>query len=215
MHKFKFCLLISAFLLPVILFTGCKDSEPAAQPDVPTALELSYRILHPQRHLMLAVPANHLFSTGNQVRVEMKINLDASIYVFAPGKGDDIEVLFPETPSRDSRAILAVHEVMTMPVKGFFVFEDKPETVEWVVIASRSPLTELENSIRGNRISESVWEDLVAPRLERAAERPPVAKLVTGSPQRALDAPWNTVVAPLDQAADGCLIHRIKLTHGG
>ncbi len=214
MRHFRCCLSMAALMLPVILLSGCKDSEPVAQPEAPTALELSYRILHPQRHLMLAVPESHLFSAGNQVRVEIKVNLDASIYVFVPGKGDDFEVLYPYPQANDGRVILAANEVMTVPVKGFFVLEAEPGTVEWVVIASRSPLKELESSIRGNHISESVWEDLVAPRLERAAKKTPVVTRVTGTAQRAEEAPWNTVAVQSDQA-ESCLIHHIKLTHGG
>jgi len=166
----------------------------------------------PQRHVMLAVPEDHEFSSGNQMRLAMKINLDASIYVFAIGRGDDIAVLHPDSPTDADRARFLANQEKVVPVKGFFAFDTRPGTVELVVIAARSPLDELERSIRGMRLSESAWEDLVAPRLARAAETPPVVQRVQGTVQRAEDAPWATVAVPLD-APDGCLIHRVKLTH--
>ena len=212
MHDHRCYFLMTALLLPVSLLTSCRGSEPSAQPEAPTAIELSYRILKTQRNVMLAVPEDHEFSSGNQMRIAMRINLDASIYVFATGRGDDIEVLHPDPQTDANRARFPANQENAVPVKGFFVFDARPGTVELVVIASRSPLDALERSIRGNRLPESAWEDLVAPRLARAAESPPVVHRITGSPQRARDAPWNTVTAPLDQA-DGCLIHRIRLTH--
>jgi hypothetical protein len=89
---------------------------------------------------------NHVFKSGDKVRVLFSTNIDGFVYWMSKGTSGNYMVLFPSPKTGMDNAVKKNTEY-TVPTKGAFRFDDKPGKEELLCVVSAQRLPDLDKAI--------------------------------------------------------------------
>jgi hypothetical protein len=147
------------------------DSRPAdnkasaKKPAVkPGRMGLGYTIFLEQSGAAKRVSPDHVFHSGDRVRILVETNREVYLYVFhqeGPGPAD---LLFPDSRLRGGENVVAAHQPSFIPHTGWFAFDNQAGDEKLTLVASEKPL---EGVPRRSELKASQPFQMDADKLER------------------------------------------------
>lgn len=95
------------------------------------------------------VPANHVFRSGDAIRIRIESSMNGYLYVLHEGNDSQLRLLFPFSPHSTSPSVFANrHYTLPDPQDFEFIFDDKPVTENITLIVSRQRIKHLEQAVQ-------------------------------------------------------------------
>jgi type II secretory pathway pseudopilin PulG len=94
----------------------------------------------------ISVPSDNEFKSGDKIKLRYTTNTDGYAYWLAKMSSGKYTILFPSKES-GSNNFVKKNENQTVPVKGYFRFDDTPGTEELLLIFGTDKIPELEQAV--------------------------------------------------------------------
>jgi hypothetical protein len=126
------------------LFLDTRPSDNKGTPSKasgrPGRMGLGYTLFVEQGGSAKRVSPDHIFHSGDRVRILVETNREVYLYVFhqeGPGSAD---LLFPDSRLRGGENIVSAHQPSYIPNTGWFTFDNHAGDEKLTLVASEKPL---------------------------------------------------------------------------
>jgi len=125
----------------LFLDTRPSDNKSTAKPTgKPGHMGLGYTLFVEKDGSAKRVSPDHVFHSGDRVRILVETNREVYLYVFhqeGPGPAD---LLFPDARLHGGENIVSAHQPSFIPHSGWFAFDNNAGDEKLTIVASEKPL---------------------------------------------------------------------------
>jgi len=126
------------------MFLDSRPSGKTAKPRKPAGkagnLGLGYTLFAEQDGATKRVSPDHVFHSGDRVRILVETNRDVYLYVFHQEGNGPADLLFPDARLQGGQNSVAAHLPSFVPRGRWFRFDEKPGDERLTFVASEKPL---------------------------------------------------------------------------
>ncbi len=97
-------------------------------------------LLHDASCNVQQVSANHVFRSGDQIRLQIESNVDGYLSVVAKGSSGNESMLFPDARINGGHNQVQRGIQYSIPPTDWFTFNDQPGEEDLLIVVSREPL---------------------------------------------------------------------------
>jgi hypothetical protein len=101
---------------------------------------LGYTIFQEQRDAARRVNPDHVFHSGDRVRILVETNCEVYLYVFHQEGNSLADLLFPDARIHRGDNVIQAHHPSFIPGTGWFAFDNQAADEKLTLVASEKPL---------------------------------------------------------------------------
>ena len=95
---------------------------------------------------LVSVPADNVFKTGDQIKVEFESNFDGYVYILNVSPGGKTCILFPH--AKETNNAIRARQRYVLPTSALLRFDEEKGIEVMQVYMSRQPITQFDESLK-------------------------------------------------------------------